>query len=505
MRALLKEEPVWMPDEPVYLEANFRVDGMIWQAVQQRILADGHAAITLSGPEFCLDNNDKSVGGRTAIDIERVLNYEGVDAHPAIVEGAHGRRHFAADTVTIRTDGSAGQSYGVFCSDGLRLEHTGTANDGVGKSMNGGTLVIHHPGGGSTEPGGNVLIGNFALFGATGGRLFVAGEAGDRCAVRNSGALAVVEGVGEFCCEYMTNGTVLNLGTAGTGFGNGMSGGTAYQYDASGDLALCYNEASVVVCPLNDEDPLIAPHGDIIHHLLQQHVAETGSKRAQAILADWANQRSHFRVVLPRALFDQQSAESLGRRLGRKGLTDEIATAMAKRQVVALKADWDENRAVEEGAIPGYGDTDTPLMFRLLNRYAVLNRALALADRKLRRGSITIEQAHVDRYAKHLVRSLDHQLIEALCDDARQALGHFSDEELAVLLADKRIRDYKTALASRDVTDTQALGMTAWIIAHDRLNHTVMTDILDFDQLLATYLTGHLAEDLSLAAAAIDG
>ena len=96
-----------------------------------------------------------------------------------------------------------------------------------------------------------------------------------------------------------------------------------------------------------------------------------------------------------------------------------------------------------------------------------------------------------------LVRTLDHQLIEALCDDARQALGHFSDQELAILLADKRLRDYKQALSQRDVCDTKALGMTAWIIHHDRHNHSVMETIPDFEQLLATYLTGHLAEDLS--------
>src|SRR5690606_39137451 len=150
---------------------------------------------------------------------------------PAVIVDDRGRARLADRSVEVRTHGSAGQSYGAFCNDGMLLVHTGTANDGVSKSQCGGTVVVRAPGGGADGPGGNVLIGNFAAFGATGGRLFVAGEAGDRFAVRNSGVTAVVEGVGDFACEYMTNGAVLNLGAFGTGLGNGMSGGFLYQYD----------------------------------------------------------------------------------------------------------------------------------------------------------------------------------------------------------------------------------------------------------------------------------
>ena len=109
--------------------------------------------------------------------------------------------------------------------------YTGTCNDGVGKTACGGQIVVHAPASENQAMGNNVLIGNFALFGATGGRVFIEGQAGDRFAVRNSGSTAVVEGVGDFCCEYMTNGAVLNLGGFSKGFGNGMSGGFAYQYD----------------------------------------------------------------------------------------------------------------------------------------------------------------------------------------------------------------------------------------------------------------------------------
>ena len=499
VRALLKEESVWMPDNPIYLEANFRADKLIWPQVKKEIFAEGHKQVVIDLPELRLDNNDKTVGGRTGIDIERWLNYQNDDDHPAVQVGDQGRRYLAADTVIIRSHGSAGQSFGAFSNDGMRMEHTGTANDGVGKSMSGGTTVIRHPGGGSEGPGNNVLVGNFTLFGATGGRLFVAGEAGDRCAVRNSGALCVVEGVGDFCCEYMTNGTVLNLGGAGKGFGNGMSGGIAYQYDPEGSLASCYNDTSVIVSLLNPTDPLMAPHVNIIRHLLREHVANCDSPKGKAILDNWKREIQHFRVVIPRALFNQHSAETLLKQSSRKALSDEIARAMAKMQVAQLKKCWDEGTDVEGGAIPSYGETDTALMFRLLNRFAVMNKALAVANKKLRRGSFELEQAHVDRYAKHLVRSLDHLLIEALSEEARQALGHFSDEELAILLSDKRIRDYKTTLAHRDIYAIQALGMTAWILYNDRYNHERMKDIPDFDQLLATYLMDALAEDPGMA------
>ncbi|GKT34640.1 citrate synthase, partial [Aduncisulcus paluster] len=168
------------------------------------------------------DYSNKSVGGQLAIDIERMLNYGEVSGS-AVASDERGRRYLLPESITVATSGSAGQSYGVFCNDGMVLTHTGTCNDGVGKSACGGTITVRSPGGGSSEPGGNVLVGNFALFGASGGRLFVEGQAGDRFAVRNSGATAVVEGVGEFLCEYMTNGAVLNIGDFGKGVANGMS------------------------------------------------------------------------------------------------------------------------------------------------------------------------------------------------------------------------------------------------------------------------------------------
>ncbi len=219
VRNLLAQVPEKVVTDPEYLEKDFRTDDALIEQVRAALI-DGHEhALTVDG--IALGNADKSVGGQLGIDVERILNHElrGVDlsAHPAITTDDRGRRRLVDGALTIRTSGSAGQSYGVFTNDGTTLEHVGTANDGVGKSQSGGRIVVRAPGGGSVERGGNVLVGNFALFGATGGRTFVEGEAGDRFAVRNSGATAVVEGVGDFGCEYMTGGAVFNLGAYGKG------------------------------------------------------------------------------------------------------------------------------------------------------------------------------------------------------------------------------------------------------------------------------------------------
>ena len=240
VRAMLTRVPVRTVDDPVYLEADFALDDALLEQVTASLFEAGESSVEIDG--IGLRNHHKSVGGQLSVDLERLFNHtpsaaEQLDRAPAVLTDDRGRRFLAEGSVRVTSTGTAGQSYGAFCNDGLELIHTGTANDGVAKSQSGGRIIVRTPGGGSAEPGGNVLIGNFALFGATGGRTFVQGEAGDRFAVRNSGATAVVEGVGDFCCEYMTNGAVLNLGTFGKGLGNGMSGGFVYQYDPAGELA----------------------------------------------------------------------------------------------------------------------------------------------------------------------------------------------------------------------------------------------------------------------------
>jgi glutamate synthase (ferredoxin) len=194
----------------------------------------------------------------------------------------------------ITFTGSAGQSFGAFGLNGLNLRLYGEAQDYVGKSLSGGELVIRPHEDARFVPHRNVILGNTVLYGATGGRLFAAGCAGERFAVRNSGATAVVEGIGDHGCEYMTSGTVVVLGETGRNFGAGMTGGQAYIYDLGDCFEERYNSELIAVRRLAADDDLEPKQ------LITLHLEKTGSQRARAILNDWEAQRQLFWHVTPR-------------------------------------------------------------------------------------------------------------------------------------------------------------------------------------------------------------
>jgi glutamate synthase (ferredoxin) len=193
-------------------------------------------------------------------------------------------------TVRARFTGVAGQSFGAFLADGVTLELTGEANDYVGKGMGGGRIIIRPPADDAGEP---ALAGNTLLYGATGGQLFVAGRVGERFAVRNSGAVAVVEGTGDHACEYMTGGTVVVLGPVGDNFGAGMTGGEAYVYDPDGLLSGRLNSQLVESRRPND-----AQAAELCF-LVERHREHTGSVLASALLADWDATIRYFWWVAP--------------------------------------------------------------------------------------------------------------------------------------------------------------------------------------------------------------
>jgi glutamate synthase (NADPH/NADH) large chain len=470
LRAMLDEGAEFVVDEPIYMEKDFFVD----DAFLDQLSLDGTAL-----PPVHLSNQNKSVGGQLAIDIERLLNY-GEAQGSAVATDERGRRYLLPYSVVITTHGSAGQSYGVFCNDGMSLTHTGTCNDGVGKSACGGTIAVRSPGGGSASPGGNVLVGNFALFGASGGRLFVEGEAGDRFAVRNSGASAVVEGVGEFLCEYMTNGAVFNIGEFGKGVANGMSGGFLYQYDPSAQLGSKVSADSVVVAPITD-----APFHEVAARtLLQWHVEATGSVKGQALLADWESVRHHVVYAMPRALLQYQDADAILAAKTRKELLDELAAALAGYQVHKFKRSYRDQQLVHGGSVPGYGDTDTEEMFALLNTYTVLNMAQQLALSRLP-GVTNVADPRVGKAVRNLVLTEDFFLIQKLQKYAREAIDGFSDEDLAVLIADKRITDYKQALALRNVLSMDSPGTYGWILHQSARNVDKIGRLPSFEELFA--------------------
>ena len=476
MLAHVPENPI---EDPVYLERDFAVDDKLLGQVQARLIAAGETQIELR-PNEPLNNRNKSVGGQLAIDMERMLNHELDQLPSAAHEDQRGRRFLDPRSLRVVTQGSAGQSFGAFCNDGMVMDHTGTCNDGVGKGACGGEIIVRSPGGGSAKE--NVLIGNFALFGATGGRVFVEGQAGDRFAVRNSGATAVVEGVGDFCAEYMTNGAILNLGGFSKGYGNGMSGGFAYQYDPEGRLPEMLSRDSVFMGTLADGSAEADIHRDAVHQLLNWHVEATGSAKARDLLSDWEQVQAQMAWVMPKALLQYQDADAILKAKSRKDLVEELSTALAAHQVEALKRAWKHGRPVHRGATPAYGEMDTEEMFRLLNSYTVLEMAQVLAAK---RAGKTADQAARDKAARNLILTEDFGLMVALSKHAKQAVADYDDAGLATLVANKRLSDFKRALSMRNILSMDSPGTYAWILHQDRKNRNALGTIPSFDELFA--------------------
>jgi glutamate synthase (NADPH/NADH) large chain len=234
----------------------------------------------------------------------------------------HGHAGLAPETIRINLTGVAGQSFGAWLAHGVTLDLTGDANDYVGKGMSGGRIIVRQPDNAPREPSENIIIGNTVLYGAIAGEAYFGGVAGERFAVRNSGAIAVVEGAGDHACEYMTGGVVCVLGETGRNFAAGMSGGVAYVYDPDGTFEQRCNTAQVEILSLADDtaeaanslgEPSqrsVSVHdmgmGDPLYHdkerlrvLIERHHLHTGSAKAAALLGDWDKTVSEFKKVMP--------------------------------------------------------------------------------------------------------------------------------------------------------------------------------------------------------------
>ena len=205
----------------------------------------------------------------------------------------YGAKGLPDGTITIRFTGSAGQSFGAFLAPGLTLHLQGDANDYLGKGMSGGRIIVHPPETVRFDTSRNVIAGNTLLYGATNGEAFLCGIVGERFAVRNSGANAVVEGVGDHGCEYMTGGTVVILGRTGRNFAAGMSGGAAFILDEDGSFADSVNRESVLL------EAVVSPKDEqILKTLIEDHARHTHSAKAKTILADWNNYLPRFVKVI---------------------------------------------------------------------------------------------------------------------------------------------------------------------------------------------------------------
>lgn len=253
------------------------------QLNQQMLKAASEAVAHSTGGEFrfTIQNTDRSVGATLSGEIAR----------------QHGDQGMAANPVKIHLTGTAGQSFGVWNAGGLEITLTGDANDYVGKGMAGGKITIKPPKGVAYKSKDTMIMGNTCLYGATGGKLFGSGRAGERFAVRNSGCHAVIEGTGDHACEYMTGGIVTILGQVGVNFGAGMTGGFAYVLDESGDLDIRLNNETIELLPIEN----LTIHQEHLRGIISQHLEETDSLHAHNILSNFDAFAPLFKLVKPKA------------------------------------------------------------------------------------------------------------------------------------------------------------------------------------------------------------
>jgi glutamate synthase (ferredoxin) len=236
----------------------------------------------------------------------------------------HGAKGLPEDTIRLHFRGSAGQSFGAFIPRGLSLSLEGDANDYVGKGLSGGKIAVFPPAGSKFAAEDNIIVGNVALYGATGGEAFIRGMAGERFAVRNSGAHAVVEAVGDHGCEYMTGGRVVVLGSTGRNFGAGMSGGIAYVLDQDGTFGAHVNSQMVNLERLSDATEITE-----VRRMVERHLAHTSSDRARLVLDDWDAMVPQFVKVIPK---DYQRMLACIARAEEQGLVGDEAIMVAFEQ-----------------------------------------------------------------------------------------------------------------------------------------------------------------------------
>src|ERR1700681_2719473 len=298
-------------------------DHKIHKILDRKLIADAQAALDRGAPvklAATIKNTDRTAGAMLSGEVAKRYGHTGLPD----------------DTIHVKFTGTAGQSFGAWLARGITFELDGEGNDYVGKGLSGGRLVIRPPAESAIVPEDSLIVGNTVLYGAIEGECYFRGIAGERFAVRNSGAIAVIEGAGDHCCEYMTGGVVAVLGRTGRNFAAGMSGGIAYVIDEDGTFKSRCNLAMVELEPILDEEDVservyhhirdLAAHGRVdvmkdmtrhdaarLHRLIAQHAHYTGSKRAAEILANWKDYLPKFRKVMPveyrRALAELKAQE----------------------------------------------------------------------------------------------------------------------------------------------------------------------------------------------------
>ena len=280
---------------------DFELDNTIDRRVIIKKLGSALKNGTSKSISIDVVNTDRSVGTLTGAEITRI----------------HGENVLADDTFTVKCTGSGGQSFGAFIPKGLTLELVGDSNDYFGKGLSGGRLVLSPPKASTFKADENIIVGNVALYGATSGKAFICGVAGERFCVRNSGATAVCEGVGDHGCEYMTGGRAVILGHTGKNFAAGMSGGIAYVLDEEHDLYTRLNKALVSLETVAEEDDIAE-----LKAIITEHAEATGSEKAKQILADFEHYLPCFKKVIPH---DYAKIQKTVTKLEKSGVSSEQA------------------------------------------------------------------------------------------------------------------------------------------------------------------------------------
>jgi glutamate synthase (NADPH/NADH) large chain len=319
--------------EGVAIYHSEKQDHPIHDVLDRRLIARATAALDRGAPvriEETIRNTDRSAGAMLSGEVAK----------------RYGHRGLPEDTIAVSLTGTGGQSFGAWLAAGVSLDLVGAANDYVGKGLSGGRLVVRPPENAGFVPEESIIVGNTVLYGAISGECYFRGVAGERFAVRNSGATAIVEGAGDHCCEYMTGGVVVVLGRTGRNFAAGMSGGIAYVLDEDDSFASRCNMSMVELEAVPEEDELLER---LLHHggdlevpgkvdvmtdmtrfdaarlrrLITNHARYTASRRAAEILADWSGYLPKFKKVMPveyrRALEELKAREEEAPRLAVAG------------------------------------------------------------------------------------------------------------------------------------------------------------------------------------------
>ncbi len=292
LRPILYKEPA---DEQIGQYKQVEQDHGVQNVLDRRLIEHARLALEEKAPitgTFNIRNTDRAVGAMLSNEISRRYKGEGLP------DGS----------IRYRFRGSAGQSFGAFSASGLEFTLEGEANDYFGKGLSGARLIVVPDRDARFNPSENIIIGNVAFYGATSGEAYIHGMAGERFGVRNSGVKAVVEGIGDHGCEYMTGGIVVVLGETGKNFAAGMSGGMAYVYNPNRTFERHVNHGMVSLDPMEEED------FKRLRTLIRNHFRHTSSQLAAGILQDWDNQKGLFAKVMPRdykAALEQCRAQAL--------------------------------------------------------------------------------------------------------------------------------------------------------------------------------------------------